>query len=170
MKRLLSVWLLFFAMIAFPPPVLGDEILDLKEKIIDLQNKGSLGFQNFTLCSKIFGFGSYVPLEQPVVDKNGSLLVYYEPSNVYTSRKEGLYEIWYTQDMVLLDGKGEVVQEWKDILEFHYTTRKPVLDLFARNSLDLGGQLPPGSYGFRAVIKDKLGDKKAEKTVTFEIR
>lgn len=170
MKRLLSVWLLFFVMIAFPPPVLGDEILDLKEKIIDLQNKGILGFQNFTLCSKIFGFGSYVPLEQPVVDKNGSLLVYYEPSNVYTSRKEGLYEIWYTQDMVLLDGKGEVVQEWKDILEFHYTTRKPVLDLFARNSLDLGGQLPPGSYGFRAVIKDKLGDKKAERTVTFEIR
>jgi hypothetical protein len=60
--------------------------------------------------------------------------VYYEPSNVYTSRKEGLYEIWYTQDMVLLDGKGEVIQEWKDILEFHYTTRKPVLDLFARTA------------------------------------
>lgn len=170
MKRLLSVWFLAFVLIAFPTPVLGDEILDLKEKIIDLQNRGSLGFQNFTLCSKIFGFGSYVPLEQPVVDKNGSLLVYYEPSNVYTSRKDGLYEIWYTQDMVLMDGKGNVIQEWKDILEFHYTTRKPVLDLFARNSLDLGGQLPPGSYGFRAVIKDKLADRKAERTVNFEIR
>ena len=147
-----------------------DEILELKKKIIELQNKGTLGFQNLTLCSKILGFASYVPLSEPVVDKNGKLLVYYEPVNVFTNVKEGMYEIWYTQDMTLLRENGEVVHHWKEILTFHYTTKKPVMDLFAQNSIDLEGQLPAGNYQFRAVLHDKLSEKTATKTVDFEIR
>ena len=147
-----------------------DEILELKKKIIELQNKGTLGFQNLTLCSKILGFASYVPLSEAVVDKNGTLLAYYEPVNVFTNVKDGLYEIWYTQDMTLLKENGEVVQHWKDILSFHYTTKKPVMDLFAQNSIDLKGQLPVGKYKFRAVLHDKLSEKSATKTIDFEIR
>ena len=101
-----------------------DEILNLKEKIIDLQNKGKLGFTNFTICSKIMGFASCVSLPEPVLDKNGTLLIYYEPINVFTNRKDELYEIWYTQDMTILKENGEVVSHWNDILTFHYTTQK----------------------------------------------
>lgn len=86
----------------------ADEILKLKEKIIELQNKGELGFRNFNLCSNILGFGSYVPLPEPVIKKDEKLQLYYEPMNVFTSKREGLYEIWYTQDMVLLKPNGEV--------------------------------------------------------------
>jgi hypothetical protein len=146
------------------------EILTLKEKIIEIQNTSELGFRHFSFCSNIIGFGSYVPLSQPFLDKNGELLVYYEPVNVFTSKKEGLYEIWYTQDMALLNGKGEVLQEWPSILNFHYTTRTPVMDLYAQNTLTLGGQVPPGSYKFRAVLKDKLSGKRAVKVVDFEVR
>jgi hypothetical protein len=146
------------------------EILNLKEKIIDLQNKGTLGYANFTLCSKIMGFASYVPLEEPVIDKNGTLLVYYEPINVYTSKRDGMYEIWYTQDMTLLKENGEVVSHWNDILTFHYTTKKPVMDLFAQNSIDIKGQLPTGKYKFKATLKDKLSEKTAIHIVDFEIR
>ena len=39
-----------------------DKILELKEKIIDIQNEGQLGFRNFTLCSNIIGYGQYVPI------------------------------------------------------------------------------------------------------------
>ena len=146
------------------------EILTLKEKIIEIQNTSELGFRHFSFCSNIIGFGSYVPLSQPVLDKNGELLVYYEPVNVFTSKKEGLYEIWYTQDMALLNAKGEVLQEWPDILNFHYTTRTPVMDLYAQNTLTLGGQVPPGPYKFRAVLKDKLSGKSSVKVVDFEVR
>ncbi len=147
-----------------------DEILKLKEKIIDLQNKGKLGYTNFTLCSKIMGFASYVPLPEPVLDKNGILLIYYEPINVFTNRKEGMYEIWYTQDMTLLKETGEVVSHWSDILTFHYTTKKPVMDLFAQNSIELKGLLPPGKYKFKATLKDKLTEKTATHIIDFEIR
>ncbi|MBN1271236.1 MAG: hypothetical protein JXB26_03105 [Candidatus Aminicenantes bacterium] len=147
-----------------------DEILQLKEKIIDIQNEGKLGFRNFTLCSKIFGFGSYVPLREPVLDKNDTLLVYYEPLNVFTNRKEGIYEIWYTQDMILLDAEGKVIQEWEDILTFHHSAKVPVLDLYARNSIDLKGMLPSGSYTFKAILKDQLRGITVTKTLDFSIR
>lgn len=147
-----------------------DEILDLKEKIIDLQNKGKLGFANFTFCSKIMGFASYVPLQEPVIDKNGTLLIYYEPINIFTNRKDDLYEIWYTQDMTLLKENGEVVSHWNDILTFHYTTKKPVMDLFAQNSIELKGQLPAGKFKFKATLKDKLTEKTATHIIDFEIR
>jgi hypothetical protein len=146
------------------------KILELKEKIIEIQNASELGFHHFSFCSNIIGFGSYVPLAQPILDKNGELLVYYEPVNVFTSKKEGLYEIWYTQDMALLNPKEEVLQEWPNILDFHYTTRTPVMDLYAQNTVTLGGQVPPGHYKFRAVLKDKLSGKSAVKVVDFEVR
>ena len=147
-----------------------DEILALKEKIIDLQNKGKLGLSNFTICSQIMGFASYVPLQEPTLDKDGTLLVYYEPVNVFTNRKDDLYEIWYTQDMTLLKENGEVVSHWNDILTFHYTTTKPVMDLFAQNSIELKGLLPAGKYKFKATLKDKLTQKTATHIIDFEIR
>ena len=147
-----------------------DEILKLKEKIIELQNKGKLGFRNFTLCSKIFGYASYVPLQEPVIDKDGTLLVYYEPVNVYTSMRDGLYEVMCTQDMALLEENGGVISEWEDILRFQYTTKLPVMDLFAQNSIDLEGNIPPGKYKFKATFKDQLRGKSVTKIIDFEIR
>jgi hypothetical protein len=169
MKRILGLagLILLAASLSFAQE---NEILKLKERIIEIQNKGELGFRNFAFCSNIIGFGSYVPLPQPVLDKNAQLLVYYEPVNIFTSKKEGLYEIWYTQDMVLLDEQGKVLQEWPNALDFHYTTRTPVMDLFAQNSLDLGGQVPAGKYQFKAVLKDKLSGRTCVKVVDFEIR
>jgi len=145
------------------------EILKLKEKIIEIQNKNELGFNNFTLCTNIISFASYVPLSKPVVEKDGTLLVYYEPANVYTSKKGGLYEVWYTQDMALFSEEGKLIFEKKDALSFHYTTQAPLLDLYATNTLTLTG-LTPGKYKFKATLKDKLKDKSANKTIDFEIR
>ena len=93
-----------------------DQILNLKNQIIDLQNKGQLGFREFTLCSKVMGYGSYVPLDQPVVGVGAELLIYYEPVNVFTNRVQGQYEFWFTQDTVLLSEKGEVLYEQKELL------------------------------------------------------
>jgi len=145
-----------------------DQILALKNQIIDLQNKGKLAFLEAALCSKVIGFGSYVPLEKPVVKKGGDLLVYYQPQNVFTNRVKGHYEIWYTQDVVLLSKAGEVLFEQKDFLEFHYSSRTPVFDLFATNTLNLGAT-PAGSFVYRAVLHDRLKDASTEYSMPFEI-
>jgi hypothetical protein len=169
MKRVF--WLAGLIIMAVSLSIAQDnEILKLKEKIIEIQNKGDLGFRNFAFCSSIVAFGSYAPLPGPALDKSGELLVYYEPVNVFTAKKEGLYEIWYTQDMVLLDEQGKVLQEWPNALDFHYTTRTPVMDLWAQNKITLGGQVPAGKYKFKAVLKDKLSGRTAIKMMDFEIR
>jgi hypothetical protein len=169
MKRVF--WLVGLILMAASFAIAQDnEILKLKERVIEIQNKGDLGFRNFAFCSSIVGFGSYSALSDPVLDKSGDLLVYYEPVNVFTAKKEGLYEIWYTQDMVLLDEKGEVLQEWPGALDFHYTTRTPVMDLWAQNSITLGGRVPAGKYKFKAVLKDKLSGRTAVQITDFEVR
>jgi len=169
MKKLL-IFLVISTLIVTAYGLYGDEVSTLKEKIIDIQNKGELGFKDFTFCSKILGFASYVPLVESNIDREGSLLIYYEPANVYTNRRNGLYEIWYKQDLALLDQDGKTIWEQKDILTFHYTTTKPVLDLYAQNTLDIEGQLPEGSYQVRVVLKDQLKGKTAVKILDIVLK
>jgi hypothetical protein len=45
-----------------------------------------------------------------------------------------------------------------------------VLDLLAKNTIGLEGQLEPGKYKFRVILNDKLGRKKAEKIADFMVR
>lgn len=40
------------------------EIAQLKKRIIELQNKGKLGFRKLVACSSVEGFGVYSPLKQ----------------------------------------------------------------------------------------------------------
>ena len=146
-----------------------ESILELKNKIIQIQNQGELSFANVTLCSQIFGFASYVPLLNNVIDAEGSLILYYEPNNIFTNVKNCVYEIRYTQDLALFK-EGELVQEWKDFLQFKHTANKPAMDLFARNSVDFEGRLPSGSYSLKLFIRDRLSGKSAETSVSFQLK
>lgn len=146
-----------------------DDILKLKEKIIELQNQGQLGMRNFAICSNIIGFGSYVPVAAPTFKAGDQILFYYEPVNVFTGRREGLYEIWYTQDMIVLDAKGAVLMEKVDAMDFHYTSKSPVLDLYVTGSLDLSS-VSPGTYQYKVVLKDKLRNKQLTKAVEFTVK
>ena len=168
MKKLSSVLIIFVLVLyAFSIPQY-EEILKLKEKIIDLQNKGKLGIKDLTLCSKIISFGAYVPLQEPKIKRGGMLLVYYEPINVFTNRKKGTYEIWYTQDMILLDSKKKLLFKKENALNFHYTFTSPVMDLYATNSLELGN-LPSGKYIYKILLKDRLKDEVVVREIPFKI-
>lgn len=146
----------------------AETVTELKERIIDIQNEGELGYHNFVLCSKIIGFGQYVPLAKDQVKVGSELLAYYEPKNLYTNRVKGTYQMWFTQDMILLDSEGEMLYEGLELLNFNYQTRSPVMDVYATNSLNLG-DLPPGKYVFKIVMHDQLKDQNATLTHEFEI-
>jgi hypothetical protein len=145
-----------------------DSVLLLKEQIISLQNQGELGFRNFKLCSNIIGYGQYVPSSNNQVKAGSEIFFYYEPVNLFTNRLGGIYQIWYTQDIILLSQDKEEIYNAPAILNFNYQTTSPVLDVYATNSLDLG-ELPPGFYEYKAVMHDKLKKVNAAYTYTFEI-
>ena len=146
----------------------GQTVAELKEKIIDLQNLGELGFKDFHLCNNIIGYGQFVPAESSKVKAGSELKFYYEPVNLYTNRRGGTYQVWYTQDMLLYDESGELIYNGKELLNFNYQTTSPVMDYFATNSLNLGN-LPPGKYTFKAVVHDKMRNASAEQVFPFEI-
>ena len=74
MKR--AFWLANLIILAASLSTAQDnEILKLKEQIIEIQNRGDLGFRNFAFCSSLVGFGSYTPLPSPALDNSGELLV-----------------------------------------------------------------------------------------------
>jgi hypothetical protein len=170
MKKI--IMLLFLLAMVVPTVIGADQqetkIADLKKQIVLLQNKGELGFKDFTLCTSIVSFASYVPAQTNTVKSGSEIYFYYEPKNVFTNIKDGLYEIWFTQDMIVLSEKGEVLLEKKDALSFHYTTKSPVLDLYATNTLTLT-DVEPGKYTFKAVLKDLLKKKEITQTYAFEV-
>ncbi len=136
-----------------------------KEQIIDIQNQSKLGFRSFTLCANIIGFGQYIPIKGNKVKAGTTLYFYYEPENLFTNRMGGNYQMWFTQDMIVLTEDGEELYNAPDLLNFNYQTRSPVFDVHASNSLELGN-LPQGKYIYMAIMHDKL--KKADATYIFK--
>ncbi len=168
MKRIvLFVFLSFF--LASPLPAWAeDTVLSLKERIIDIQNKGDLGFRNFTLCKNIITYGQYIPYPDNKVKTGSTVFFYYEPENVYTDRRNGIYHVWYTQSIIVRDADGKELLKSEEILNFNHQAIAPVLDLYAKNSLNLG-KVSPGTYQFEAILHDKLRDAEARTTYTFEV-
>jgi len=148
--------------------VKADEILELKNRIVEVQNRSDLGFRNFVPCSQILTYASYVTLDKPEVKQGGEILFYFEPNNYYTHRKGGRYEVWLSEDMFVLTGDGEVLLEQKEVATHHYFTETPIIDLYFTNSISVG-QLPPGKYVFRAVLNDKLKGRTKTKEFSFYV-
>jgi len=145
-----------------------ETVEELKEKIINIQNKGTLGFRNFHRCESVITYASYVPAEDNKVMEGTELLFYYEPKNIFTNRLKGSYQVWYTQDVIIKTMEGMELLNSPDLLNFNYQTLSPVLDLYATNSLNITG-LPPGRYEFIAVLHDKLRKQSARKSYIFEV-
>lgn len=147
----------------------GDTVEQLKEKIIEKENAGKLGFRLFTLCSDApAGIGQYSPAPTNQVKAGSKLQFYYEPMNLFTRRADGSYQKWFTQDMIVRDGAGKELLNKPAALDFNYKTRTPVFDIFGTNSLSIGS-LPPGKYEFEAVLHDQLSKQEARYVFKFEI-
>ena len=144
------------------------KILELKNEIIQLQNNGELGVRNFTLCSKIYTLGSYVPLPEPKIGKNGKLLLYYEPANLHTKISEKRYEFWFTQDALLTDINGKKLWSKKELLDMHYITSTPILDVYVRNTLTLTN-VPAGKYIYTITLNDLFRNKSITNSIKFEV-
>jgi hypothetical protein len=172
MKRLLLIGLVALlpgAVHAQGPAAGSDTVEELKERIIDKENAGKLGFRQFTLCKNApSGFGQYERTTGNKVAAGSKLQFYYEPMNLSTRRADGTYQKWFTQDMIIRDGNGNEILRQDAAVKFNYTAKTPVLDIFGTNSLDLG-DLPAGKYEFEAVLHDQLSKQDARYVYKFEI-
>lgn len=147
----------------------GNEIMELKMQIVDLQNKGQLAVSGFAFCKKIMNYASYVPLPEKTVEQGGTLYVYYEPAYWFTNQNQGRFEMWLTQDIRLSTKDGQELFVREKLLNLQYNTAKPVLDVYMTNEFTLG-QLPPGEYVYEITLHDELSGQKASHSETFLIK
>ena len=145
-------------------PEAPDNVLQLKRRIVELQNRGDLGIGKMVLCSSVRGFGDYSP-----VDPSGALrklVLYIQPSNYSTRGASDRYVIDLTLDLAVYDDKGKLIRKRPGILTMKRISRVPVLDLFFSPRINLRGALTR-----TLVIKTKLKDniKNATATGTYRI-
>lgn len=146
----------------------GPTVLELKEQIIELQNKGKLGIKDFLPCSKISTLGSYTALAETKFKQNEPLYVYFEPVNFSTSKTDAKYEIWLSEDILILNEKGETLMEKPGIMENHYTSASPILDIYFNNHVEFD-DVPAGKYIFKVILHDKLKNASVSESLAFEV-
>jgi hypothetical protein len=134
---------------AAPP----DEAQAMKERIIDLQNKGKLGFRKIVACSTVEGFGVYSPIEpgQTV----GKVVFYCEPANVSTLRSQDRYIVDCAVDFLLMDSSGKVLGGKENALKINRISRSPVMDLYFKVEMRLR-KLADRSVFIKTVLHDKI--------------
>ncbi|OGP54643.1 MAG: hypothetical protein A2Y65_03595 [Deltaproteobacteria bacterium RBG_13_52_11] len=140
----------------------------LKERIINLQSMNPLGIRTLVACSKVTDYGSYEPLPDNKVKSGDVIFFYFEPQNPSTQKAEGKYEIWLTQDMVVLTQAQQEVFKKEDALEIHYLTSSPRLDIYGVYQLTLA-DISPGKYLFKVILHDKIKGEKASATWACEV-
>ena len=145
-----------------------DEVSRLKEQIINIQSLNPFGISTFVACSKVTDYGSYEPMLENKVKVGDEIFFYFEPQNPSTSKAEGQYEIWLTQDMVVLNAQQQEIFKKENAVEIHFQTKSPRLDIYGVNQLTLE-EIQPGKYLFKAILHDKIKGEEASASWAFEV-
>jgi hypothetical protein len=161
--------LLVWGMMACPRVYAQDtDVSLLKERIINLQNMYPLGIRTLIACFKVADYGSYEPLPDNRVKAGDVIFFYLEPQNPSTKKAAGRYEIWLTQDMVVLTEQQQEIFKKENAVEIHYQTSSPRLDIYSVNQLTLSN-ISPGRYIFKAILHDKIKGEAASATWAFVV-
>lgn len=142
------------------PDVSGppDEVTKLKEQIIELQNKGKLGFRKIVACSSVEGFGIYSPLTPG--ESITRIAFYCEPSNVSTLMSGDRYVIDCTVDVFLMDTAGKPLLAKPSVVKLSRVSRSPAIDLYFTIQMDLL-KLAARQVIARIVLHDKIRTKQS---------
>lgn len=135
-----------------------EDTSELRQRIIDLQNKGKLGFRKVIACSSVDGYGLYSPVEP---DKPFSRIIFYvEPSNVNTLVSGDRYIIDCSVDVFVTDARGKGVAGKEGAYKINKVSRSPVLDLYFK--LDINFSKPvTRDIVVKIVVRDNLKNETA---------
>jgi hypothetical protein len=139
----------------------ADEVLGFKERIIEFQNSGKLGFRKVVACSSVEGFGIYSPLQ--VGQSIGKTILYFEPSNVSTLVSGDRYIIDCTVDLFVVDSSGKSLGGKENILRINRVSRSPILDLYYKVEMNIN-QPMKGDVFVKTVLRDKIKNQTVSAT------
>lgn len=138
----------------------------------DDPESSKLSMRPAVACSKITGYGDYVPLNEPVLTRDDKLLVYYEPTG-YTYEMVGKeYRVHLVQDgLIHRRGEKAILQSKEKLLDYVGKSKTPPFNnVFLSNTIALKS-LPPGEYDLEIVLRDELSKGQvAKQLLKFRIK
>ncbi len=134
-----------------------DEVLELKKRILELQNKQKLEFRKVVLCSKVEGFGVYSPL--PKGKLHQQMVLYFEPANVSTLLTADRYVIDCTVEIGILDSAGKPAKGKVMSRKYHRTARSPILDVYFRIPINFA-KPPKKAFSLRVILHDNIKNQR----------
>ena len=142
-----------------------DEVAALKERIIELRNKGKLGFGKIVPCKSVESFGVYTPI------KAGSpvrrIIIYVEPSNVSTLISDGKYIINCSVEILLIGPNGKIHAGKKGAI--NRVSRSPVIDLYFKFQIK-PKKLQPAPMAVKLVLRDRIKEQTASFTLRLNLK
>jgi hypothetical protein len=149
-----------------PPGSAPDEVQALKERIIEAQNRGKLGFRKMVPCRSVESFGAYSPLEPG--QKVEKIVFYFEPANVSTMKSGDRYIIDCAVDFILMDASGKVLGGKPNAINLNRVTRSPIIDLFFK--IEIASKKPSDRpVLLKTVLHDKIKNESASTTTKINV-
>jgi len=139
----------------------ADEVQRLKERIIEFQNSGKLGFRKVIACSSVERFGIYSPLQTG--QSIGKTILYFEPSNVSTLVSGDRYIIDCTVDLFIFDSSGKSLGGKENILRINRVSRSAILDLYYKVEMNINKPMK-GDVFVKTVLRDKIKNQTVSAT------
>jgi len=135
------------------------EISDLKDKILDIQNKADLGFWKVVPCKGVESYGIYSLLEagQPA----SKVIFYVEPANYGVLKSDGRYIIDCSVDLLIFDPSGKLIVGNENVRKINKVSRSPILDLYFTVELNIAKTVKQKSFIVKMVINDRIKNKSA---------
>ncbi len=113
------------------------------------------------------GYGMYVPAHGGVI-RHGELFLYAEVQNHGNRQTAAGFELHLVSDLIVLDGAGQEIARDPAFAASRFTAATPHRDTFVVVALRTRG-LPPGKYRARLQIHDRIGKKRGEVEIPFQI-
>ncbi len=134
-------------------------------------NKAPLELNNLIFCEgEPGGFGFYQERPNNIFSEGEPFYLYAEPKFYSIMEiEENLFEIYFKEDLYILDKENNILWGQKDFLESHIISHTPNKELFVFNTITQDDPFPKGEYQFLLVLKDVKSQKTVEQAISFVI-
>jgi len=123
----------------------------LAEAIMFIRNDAPLKIAKLFLCDEVRDYNDYDAKPGFVLKSGEPLLLYIEPEGYGVRKEGGEYLIWISQDVAIKDGKGDVIFQRNNWVEYKKAFPTPVIPFYMTNRVR---DIPAGNYTYTYTLKD----------------
>jgi hypothetical protein len=140
-----------------------DKVIELlSEAIMELANQMDFQVKEIIICSEVRDYRDYSEIAGNL-KAGDALLLYIEPEGYFVVKENSSYKIHVSEDVSIVDEKGESVFEKKDWIVYERSFPTPIIPFYITNRIS---DIPAGKYKYTLTLKDHY--KKTFTTETFE--